>query len=127
MFKKPGHLEFEFVGDRRVLPTCVISTIKAKRLLHKGCEAYLAHVIDKSSLEVTLDDVPIVCEFSYVFPEDLPGLPPDKELEFEIELLPGSTPISIPSHRMAPVELKELKTQLKDLVDKGFIRPSASP
>ena len=61
------------------------------------------------------------------FPEDLPGLPPDRELEFGIEVLPGSAPISIPPYRMAPMELKELKTQLQDLVDKGFIRPSVSP
>ena len=54
-------------------------------------------------------------------------MPPDRELEFGIEVLPGSTPISIPSYRMALMELKELKTQLQDLVDKGFIRPSVSP
>ena len=69
----------------------------------------------------------MVCEFSDVFPEDLPGLPPDKELEFGIKVLPGSASISIPPYRMAPMELKELKTQLQDLVDKGFIRPSVSP
>ena len=67
VFKKPGYPEFEFEGDRRVLPTCVISAIEAKKLLHKGCEAYLAHVINKSSLEVTLHDVPIVCEFPDFF------------------------------------------------------------
>ena len=127
VFKKSRYPKLEFEGDRKILPTCMISALEAKRLLHKGCEAYLAHVIDKSSPEVTLDDVPIVCEFSDFFLEDLPGLPPDRELEFEIELLPGSTPISIPSYRMAPVELKELKTQLQDLLDKGFIRLSASP
>ena len=69
-------------------------------------------MIDKSSPEVILDDVPMVRKFPDVFPKDLPGLPPDRELEFEIELLPGSTSISIPSYRMAPVELKELKSQL---------------
>ena len=62
-----------------------------------------------------------------MFFEDLSGLPPDRELEFDIELLPGSALISIPSYAMAPTELKELKTQLQDLVDKGFIRPSVSP
>ena len=68
VFKKPGYPEFEFEGDRRVQPTCVISAVEAKRLLHKGCETYLAHVIDKSSPEVNLDDVPVVCEFPDVFP-----------------------------------------------------------
>ena len=127
VFRKPRYLELEFEGDRRILPTCVISALEAKRLLHKGCEAYLAYVLDKSSPEMTIESVPIVCEFPDVFSDDLPGLPPDRELEFEIELLPGSAPVSIPPYRMAPTELKELKVQLQDLVDKGFIRPSVSP
>ena len=60
VFRKSGYPELEFEDDIRVLPTCVISTLEAKRLLHKGCEAYLAHVIDKSSFEITLDSVPVV-------------------------------------------------------------------
>ncbi|XP_075096584.1 uncharacterized protein LOC142174647 [Nicotiana tabacum] len=72
----------------------------------------------------TLQLVPIVNEFPEVFPEDLPGIPPDREIDFGIDLLPGTKPISIPPYRMAPVELKELKVQLKDLLDKGFIRPN---
>ena len=108
-FEKPGYPEFEFVGDRRVLPTCVIFALEVKRLLQKGCEAYIAHVIDTSIPKVDLKNVPVVCEFSDVFPDDLPGLPPDGELEFGIKVLPGLTPISIPSYRMAPMELKELK------------------
>ena len=99
----------------------MISTLEAKRLLHKGCEAYLAHVIDTSTLKVTLESVPIVREFSDVFLKDLSRLPLDKELEFGIDLLLGSAPISIPPYRMALVELKELKTLLQDLVDNGFI------
>ena len=113
-------------GDRRVLPTCVISTLEAKRLFLKGCESYLAHVVDTSVTEVKLENVSVVCEFPNVFLEDLPRLPPNRELEFGIKVLLGSTPISIPSYRMAPMELKELKTQLQDLMDKGFIRPSVS-
>ena len=81
----------------------------------------MAHVINKSSSEVTLDNVPIVCEFLDVFPEDLPSLPPDRELEFGIKLLLGSVSIFIPPYRMAPAELKKLKTQFQDLVDKRFI------
>ena len=90
----------------------VISTLEAKRLLHKGCEAYLVHVGDISSLKVTLDSVLVVQKFLNVLLEDLLGLPPDRELEFGIELLSSSAPISIPPYRMAPAELKELKTQL---------------
>ena len=69
----------------------------------------------------------MVCEFSDVFPEDLPGLPPDREAEFSIDLEPGTAPISRCPYRMAPRELAEMKKQLEELMDKGFIRPSSSP
>ena len=62
-----------------------------------------------------------------MFPEELPGLPPPQEIEFSIELVPGTQPISIPPYRIAPTEMKELKSQLQELTDKGFIRPSMSP
>ncbi|EOX93975.1 Gag protease polyprotein [Theobroma cacao] len=119
--------EIVFVGKRRVLPSCVISAIKASKLVQKGYSTYLAYVIDTSKGEPKLENVPIVSEFPDVFPDDLPGLPPDRELEFPIDLLSGTAPISIPPYRMAPAELKELKVQLQELVDKGFIRPSISP
>ena len=60
MLRKPGYPELEFEGDRRILPTCVISVVEAKRLLHKECEAYLAHVLDKFSPEVTIESVSVV-------------------------------------------------------------------
>ena len=69
----------------------------------------------------------MVREYEDVFPEELPGLPPPREIEFSIELVPGTQPISIPPYRMAPAEMKELKNQLQELTDKGFIRPSTSP
>ena len=74
------------MGDKRVLPTCVISALEVKRLLQKGCEAYIAHVIDTSISEVDLKNVLVVCEFSDVFLDDLSGLPPDRELEFGIKV-----------------------------------------
>ena len=74
-----------------------------------------------------LGQVPVVCEYPDVFPEELPGIPPDREVEFDIDLLLGTQPISIPPYRMAPTKLNELREQLKDLLDKGFIRPSCSP
>jgi hypothetical protein len=67
------------------------------------------------------------CEFSDVFPKDLPRLPPERDVEFVIELKPVTTPISRRSYRMPPNEMAELKTQLQDLLEKGFIRPSSSP
>jgi hypothetical protein len=74
-----------------------------------------------------IKDITIVCEFLDVFPEDLPVLPTDRDVEFVIELKPSMTPISRRSYRMPPNELAELKTQLQDLLEKGFIRPSSSP
>jgi hypothetical protein len=74
-----------------------------------------------------IKDITVVCEFPDVFPEDLPGLPPKRDVEFVIELKPGMAPISRRSYRMPPNELAELKTQLQDLLEKGFIWPSSSP
>jgi hypothetical protein len=74
-----------------------------------------------------IQDIPVVCEFPDVFPKDLPGLPPKRDVEFVIELKPGTAPISRRLYRMPPNELAELKTQLQDLLEKGFIRPSSSP
>ena len=72
-------------------------------------------------------DIPVVCEFPDVFPEDLPGLPLDRDVQFNIELKPRIAPISWRAYRMPPKELAELKTQLQELIDKGFIQPSSSP
>jgi hypothetical protein len=74
-----------------------------------------------------IQDILVVCEFPDVFPEDLLGLPLERDVEFVIKLKPGTTPISRRSYRMPPNELAELKTQLQDLLEKGFIRPSSSP
>ncbi|WVZ84402.1 hypothetical protein U9M48_031439, partial [Paspalum notatum var. saurae] len=71
--------------------------------------------------------IPVVSDFPDVFPEELPGLPPDRNVEFAIELVPGTAPVSKRPYRMAPNEPKELKTQLQEQLDKGFIRPSSSP
>ena len=69
----------------------------------------------------------MVCEFSDVVPDELPGLLPDRDVEFKIELVPGTTPISRRPYRMPPNELAELKIQLQELLDKGLIQPSSSP
>ncbi|GKB89156.1 putative reverse transcriptase domain-containing protein [Tanacetum coccineum] len=81
---------------------------------------------DKSE-EKRLEDVPIVQEFAEVFPEDLPGLPPARQVEFQIDLVPGAAPVARAPYRLAPAELQELSTQLQELSDRGFIRPSSSP
>jgi hypothetical protein len=74
-----------------------------------------------------LDEIPVVCEYSDVFLDELPGMPPDRDVEFVIELQPGTAPISKRPYHMPPKELAELKNQLQELLDKGYIRPSSSP
>ena len=69
----------------------------------------------------------MIKEFPDVFPEELPGFPPEREVDMSIEVVQGTTPISRAPYCMAPIELKELKTQLQELLDKGFVRPSVSP
>jgi hypothetical protein len=76
---------------------------------------------------IKLEDIPVVCEYPDVFPDDLPGMPPDRDVEFVIELQPGTAPISKRPYRMPPNELAELKLQLQKLLDKGYIHPSVSP
>ena len=77
--------------------------------------------------KTTVDDVPIVRDYPDVFPEDLPGIPPERQVEFRIDLIPGAAPIAKAPYRLAPPEMQELSTQLQELLDKGFIRPSSSP
>ena len=81
----------------------------------------------KTGKEGTLvDEIPVIREFTDVFPYDITGLPPDREVEFTIDLIPGTKPISIPPYRMASVELRELKAHLEELLSKGFIKLSIS-
>ena len=87
----------------------------------------MAFVLDRRQEGTRLEDISIVKEFPDVFPDDILDLPPDREVEFTIDLIPGTEPISIPPYRMAPAELRELKAHLEELLSKGFIRPSISP
>ncbi|KAA3473717.1 DNA/RNA polymerases superfamily protein [Gossypium australe] len=112
--------------DVNGIPT-VISSMVAQKYVRKGCEAYLAYVLDNKMSEKLMKSVPVVCEYTDVFPEELPGLPPVREIEFGIELVPDATPISIAPYRMVPTELKELKAQLQELTERGFARLSFSP
>jgi hypothetical protein len=74
-----------------------------------------------------LEDIPIACEYPNVFPEDLPVMPPDRDVEFIIALQPDTAPISRRPHKMTPKELAKLKIQLNELLDKWYIHPSSSP
>ncbi|KAL0560150.1 hypothetical protein IC582_000544 [Cucumis melo] len=126
-FNPPSRASFKFKGEgSRSLPQ-VISAIRASKLLSQGTWGILASVVDTREADVSLSSEPVVRDYPDVFPEELPGLPPHREVEFAIELDPGTVPISRAPYRMAPAELKELKVQLQELLDKGFIRPSVSP
>ena len=105
----------------------MVSTIKTQRLMRKGCQAYLASVVKMESTPAKLEEIEVAREFPEVFPESLPRLPPKREIDFVIELLVGTTPQTKAPYRMAPAKLEEVKKQLQELLDKGFIRPSVSP
>ncbi|GJR73766.1 putative reverse transcriptase domain-containing protein [Tanacetum coccineum] len=109
----------------------IISCTKTQKYMEKGFPIFLAHVtakeVEDKSEKKRLEDVPIVQDFPEVFPEDLPGLPPTRQVEFQIDLVPGVAPVARAPYRLAPSEMKELSEQLKELSDKGFIRPSSSP
>ncbi|GJU88947.1 putative reverse transcriptase domain-containing protein [Tanacetum coccineum] len=109
----------------------IISCTRTQKYIEKGCQVYLAQVTSKKaddkSEEKRLEDVPIVREFPEVFPEDLPGLPPARQVEFQIDLVPGAAPVARAPYRLAPAKMQELSTQLQELSDRGFIRPSSSP
>ena len=105
----------------------VVSALQAEKLMQQGGVAYLAYVMNPGIGQVRVQDIRIVSDFPEVFPEELPGLPPNRDVEFSIELYAGTNPVSIAPYRMAPKELKELKMQLQELLDRGFIRPSVSP
>ncbi|XP_071733907.1 uncharacterized protein [Rutidosis leptorrhynchoides] len=93
----------------------------------EGYPSILAHVKELKTEEVRLENVPVVREFPQVFPEELPGLPPFRQVEFQIYLVPGAAPVAKSPYRLAPSELQELLNQLQELLDKEFIRPGVSP
>ncbi|XP_074323903.1 uncharacterized protein LOC141660817 [Apium graveolens] len=100
--------------EKKFLPV-----LEAKKSLRQGCEAYLDHVVDTEKKAPSLDGIPVVNEFLDVFLDELPRLPPDREIEFSIDLILGAEPVSKALYRMAPVEMKELAKQLQELLEKG--------
>ncbi|KAL4360747.1 hypothetical protein GQ457_04G015530 [Hibiscus cannabinus] len=118
--------EIVVVGENIKLLSNVISVLEAQRLMDNGCRAYLAYVMNPNMGEARPRDIRTVCDFSGVLLEEFLGLLSDMDVEFTIETYSDSAPVSISPYRMAPKELKELKTQLQELLDRGFIRPSTS-
>ena len=112
-----------FQGDKHdILPQTVYES-----RCHGQLTGWLASLTLENEVRPDLDLPRVVCEYEDVFPDELPGLPPQRVVDFGIDLHLGTSPISMTSHKMAPVELQELRVQLQELLDKGFIRPSTSP
>ena len=116
--RTPSGEEVTFIDERSNRLSNVISAATARTMVLKGCEAYLAYVIDTKKVEPSLSDIPIVCDFPDMFPKEFPRLPPQTEIEFKIDIVQGATLASITLYRMAPVEFKELKLQLQELLEK---------
>ncbi|WMV32715.1 hypothetical protein MTR67_026100 [Solanum verrucosum] len=108
----PSREKFEWERVYKPKPAKVISFIRARKLVGKGCLAYLAHIRDVDVEFPSIDSIHVVSEFKEVFPTNLHCMPPDRDINFCIDLEPGTRPISIPPYRMAPVELRELKDQI---------------
>ncbi|XP_019056457.1 PREDICTED: uncharacterized protein LOC109116102 [Tarenaya hassleriana] len=118
---------FEFIGNRSRKVYPIISALKANRMIEKGNETFLVVITATEEAEAKLEDTTVVQEFPDVFPDELPGLPPEREVDFSIEVVPGTEPITKTPYRMAPTEMAKLKKQFNELMETGFIRPSVSP
>ena len=124
--RTPSGEEVTFIGERSNNLSNVISTSTTRTMVQKGCESYLVYVVDTEKAKCT-SDIPTVCDYLNMFPEELLGLPQWREIKFAIVVVPCATPASITPYRMTLVELKELKRQLQELLEKEFICPSVSP
>jgi hypothetical protein len=115
------------VGWNQGVSLRFISSLHLQKSMHKGCKLYAILALNEKGVAEGLEHLPMVIEFANVFPEELPGIPPERELEFTIDLKPGTEPIERTSYQISNPELQELKMQLKELLDLGIIRPSVSP
>ncbi|PWA90032.1 reverse transcriptase domain-containing protein [Artemisia annua] len=106
--------------DRSKTRLNFISCIKTKRYISRGCQVFIIQVTETKPDEKQLDEIPVVREYPKVFPKDLPGLPPVRQIEFQIDLIPGAAPIAQAPYRLAPSEMKELSKQLQELADRGL-------
>eukprot|EP00253_Pinus_taeda_P020616 PITA_20616 len=119
----------EMQGIKRLVQVRPITANQLAKCVRKGCQIYAVQVgyADSKDKTAILNNIPVIQEFTDVFPEEIPGLPPKRNIDFTIELVPGAAPVSRAPYRMSVPELTELKMQLQELLDKNYIRPSVSP
>ncbi|GKD88218.1 putative reverse transcriptase domain-containing protein, partial [Tanacetum coccineum] len=113
-------------GDKPTRNLKIISAIKMHKYLKKECFAFLAHVVEKDQKVKIIRDILVVKNYPKVFPEDLPGPPPSRQVEFQIDFVPRAAPVAKAPYRLALPEMQELSAQLQELLSKGLIRPSSS-
>ncbi|GAU51374.1 hypothetical protein TSUD_413070 [Trifolium subterraneum] len=125
--EKNLYVPIDINAESRALTALLQNTYQLIQYLgaENKCFSIMFTISSESSLSPS--DIPIVREYLDVFPEEINSLPPEREIEFSIDLVPGSQPISVAPYRMSPLELRELKSQLEELLQKHFIRPSVSP
>ncbi|XP_073304577.1 uncharacterized protein [Primulina huaijiensis] len=120
--------KWNFYGSDSQSRIPLVSAMEMFRILSSGNEGFMIYAVDATQGKgFEVSDIPVVKEFPDVFPDEIPGFPPQREIDFSIELVSGTNPISRAPYRLAPAELEELKEQLQDLLEKGYIRPSMSP
>ena len=126
-FRTPSGEEATFIDKRSNHFSNVIFTTTTRTMVRKGCEAYLAYVIDMKKAKPSLSDIPIVCDYPDLFLDELLEFPPQREIEFAIGVVSSATKASITLYRIDLMLLQELKLQLQELLEKGFIHQSVSP
>ena len=115
-------------GIPRVISMRQILAMQFKKFCRKGCQLYAAHILETTGDETPrLEDYQVLQEFKDVFPDEIPRLPPKRDIHFTIELVPGAEPVSKTPYKMSTPEMLELKMQLQELLEKKYIRPSVSP
>ena len=126
--RTPSGGELVVYGEGTRLGSGFCSAARARQYIQHGCAGYLAYVVDTRVREqLSVSEVPVVREFADVFPEELPGVPPERQVELRIDLVPGAAPIAKATYRLASPEMQDLSSQLQELLGKQFIRPSSSP
>ncbi|XP_042942629.1 uncharacterized protein LOC122276790 [Carya illinoinensis] len=127
VFEPPTEDRMSYAGTSVKATPPLISALQARKCIDDGASTFLLITVEETTKTIGIQGIPVVEDFPELFVDELPGLPPDREVKFQIELEPATTPTHKVPYRMAPTELKELKLQLEKLLEKGFIRPSSSP